>query len=371
MPFEEPTYREVLDHLLEGFQILDRDLRYVYVNPTAAAQGKSTPEALVGRLMAEAYPGIEHTAVYAALKKCADERVPASLDNLFTYPDGTQRWFLLRIEPIPQGVCVHSVDIDDRKRAEAALVTLNAELESLVAERTNELELSNRELEAFSYSVSHDLRGPLRAIDGFAQALAEDSGHLLDETGREHLERIRRAAQRMGLIIDDLLMLARVTRKEIRREDVDLSELANAIKSEMQEREPGRVVTWRIAGGLQAYCDRALARVALANLLDNAWKFTSKKTDALIEVRPGPDGAVVVADNGAGFDMRFADKLFLPFSRLHRQDDFPGTGIGLATVRRIVDKHGGTVTAFGEPERGVTMTLRFDPVQRASSRPSA
>jgi PAS domain S-box-containing protein len=353
--------QDVLDHLLEGFQVIDRELRYVYVNPAAAKQGRTTPDALRGKKMTEVYPGIEQAPFFASLERCLANGTPAALENLFTFPDGASRWFELRIEPVPEGACIHSIDVDDRKKAEAELRQLNAQLETIVNERTRELSLAIRELEAFSYSVSHDLRGPLRAIDGFAQALSEDCDAMLDDVGKSYLARIRRAAQRMGVLIDDILALARVSRAEIARTDVDISALANAIASDLAESEPKRRVRWKIAADLRASCDRGLARIALENVLGNAWKFTGKTTDAVIEVRKTPDGAIVVSDNGAGFDMSYADKLFLPFQRLHGEKDFAGSGIGLATVQRIVEKHGGALSATGDVGRGATITLRFGP----------
>ena len=350
---------EVLDHLLEGFQVVDHDYRYVYVNPAAAAQGRATPAELVGKRMTDVYPGIEKAPFFAVLKRCLEERLPASLENLFTFADGSTQWFELRIEPVPEGACIHSIDIHERKKAEANLRLFNAQLESLVAERTHALSLAMRELEAFSYSVSHDLRGPLRAIDGFAQALAEDCADKLDDVGKSHLARIRRAAQRMGVLIDDILSLARVTRADLVRTDVDLTALATAIADELRETDPKRRVTWKIEPDLRASCDRGLARIVLENLLGNAWKFTSKTPEAVIEFKKTPEGRIAISDNGAGFDMSYADKLFAPFQRLHVEKDFAGSGIGLATVQRIVEKHGGTITAHGEVDRGATITLDF------------
>jgi signal transduction histidine kinase len=240
------------------------------------------------------------------------------------------------------------------------LRSLNATLERTVHEQT----LLNRELEAFSYSVSHDLRAPLRSIDGFAQALREDWGDRLDETAQDHLSRVRNAAQRMGRLIDDLLKLSRLTRAQIQRSDVDLTALAHEIARELHERNPTRQVAWAIAPGLRAYCDPALARIVLENLLGNAWKFTAKTADARIEFHAVPDSRpplFVVRDNGAGFDMNYADKLFAPFQRLHGERDFPGTGIGLATVQRIIRKHGGDVRTRAGVGLGATFFFTLEP----------
>ena len=246
------------------------------------------------------------------------------------------------------------------QRRERELRTVNTELERTV----NELVLLNRELEAFSYSVSHDLRAPLRSIDGFAQALREDWGERLDEAGQDHLSRIRNAAQRMGRLIDDLLQLSRLTRQQIQRTNVDLSKIAREISADLMARNPSRQVTWVIEDDLQARCDASLARIVLENLLGNAWKFTSKTANATIEFRGVPDSAparFIVRDNGAGFDMRYVEKLFAPFQRLHGEREFPGTGIGLATVQRIVNKHGGRISPSAEVGQGAEFAFSLEP----------
>lgn len=243
-------------------------------------------------------------------------------------------------------------DITERKRAEEEILR-----------RSMELETANKELETFSYSVSHDLRAPLRGIEGFSQALQEDYEQQLDNTARDYLRRIRTATHRMGELIDDLLNLAHVTRAEIHRESIDLSRLANDVAQEIRSSEPQRTVALKIAEGLQADGDTRLVRVALQNLIGNAWKFTSKRERAEIEFgekSANGDRAYFVRDNGAGFDPSYASRLFGPFQRLHAATEFPGTGIGLATVQRIVHRHGGAVWAEGLVNRGATIyfTLR-------------
>ncbi len=226
------------------------------------------------------------------------------------------------------------------------------------------LELSNKELEAFSYSVSHDLRAPLRSIDGFSQALVEDCADTLDAEGKDHLQRIRGAVQRMAELIDALLTLARVTRSEIRREAIDLSGMARTVAADLRQRAPERRAEFVIADGLAATGDVRLLRVALENLLENAWKFTARRPSARIEfgalAHPGGKRAYYVRDNGAGFDMAYADKLFGAFQRLHAQAEFQGIGIGLATVRRIIRRHGGTIWAEGAPDRGATFHFTLE-----------
>lgn len=250
-----------------------------------------------------------------------------------------------------------------RHEAESALQQQRDQLEEIVAARTSQLAAANKELEAFSYSVSHDLRAPLRAIDGFAQALDEDYGSALDQSGRDYLARIRAGAQRMGLLIDDLLRLARVSRAEVRPTTIDLSAMAADIISQIRATTPQRRVQIEIAPNLTAQGDAQLLHVALNNLLDNAWKYTSRTDAARIEVGcRSVDGKPVfyVRDNGAGFDMQYVEKLFGPFQRLHRPEEYAGTGIGLATVARIIHRHNGKIWAEGIPDRGATFYFTLE-----------
>jgi DNA-binding response OmpR family regulator len=240
-----------------------------------------------------------------------------------------------------------------RKEREAVEARAARQLAEVQAALLAELERKNKELEAFSYSVSHDLRAPLRAIDGFSQALLEDYCDRLDRRGREYLGRVRAGARRMGELIDDLLMLSRMERAELHRAKVDLAVVARAVLDDLARREPERRVQVVVAEPLEAEGDGSLLRVLLENLLGNAWKFTCKTEEPHIEV--GSRGeAFFVRDNGAGFDMAYADQLFRPFRRLHDEGSFPGTGIGLATVQRIVERHGGKVWAEAAVSRGAT-----------------
>lgn len=244
-------------------------------------------------------------------------------------------------------------DITQRKRKEEAIQHLNQEL----ARRNADLVAANHELESFSYSVSHDLRAPLRAIDGFSLALLEDCNDQLPEDGKADLARIRSAATRMGQLIDDMLRLSRIVRSEIRFESVDLSKIVHEVASDLRALEPDRVADIRISPEMKVQGDRHLLRVMIENLLGNAWKFTSKREGARIEVGLQPqntEDVFFIRDNGSGFDMRYADKLFGVFQRLHSEKDYPGTGVGLATVQRIVNKHSGRIWAESKVDQGTT-----------------
>ncbi len=488
----EERYRNTLDTMLEGAQIISFDWRYLYINEMVARHGHQTKEGLLGHTMMEMYPGIENTEAFAVFERCMQDRVPQQMENEFLYPDGARGWFELSIHPVPDGIFILSMDISERKRAQQVLEKASEELEQQVKERTaalseanallqtmmdnmpdhiyfkdaasrfirnsksqakmmglndpaqvvgktdfdffgkehaqdsfNEeqeviksgrplvnieervvwpdghmtwvsttklplrdagglvvgtfgisreiterkqaeealqnsnmqLEAANKELEAFSYSVSHDLRAPLRSIDGFSQALLEDYGDQIPQEGRNYLERARSAAQRMAELIDDILVLSRVARAPVERKPVDLSALARIIVGELQRSDPNRHVSVSITPDMVAEGDQNLLRIALQNLLANAWKFTSKKEAAQIEfdVQNGAaERTFFIRDNGSGFEMIYVNKLFGAFQRLHSTDEFPGTGIGLATVQRVFNKHGGRVWAEGAVGEGAT-----------------
>jgi signal transduction histidine kinase len=249
------------------------------------------------------------------------------------------------------------IEIENRSReiqeTNARLEQTNQALQS----RTHQLEASNRELEAFSYSISHDLRTPLRTIDGFSLAVIEDCAGKLDAPDLQNLQRVRAAAQRMAQLIDDMLNLSRLTRTEMRREQVDLGKMAREIATELRDGDPGRNVELVIADHLVANADPRLIRIAMANLLGNAWKFTGKCPAGRIEFGQTQDDGVkafFVRDNGAGFDMAYAAKLFVAFQRLHAANEYPGTGIGLATVHRVITRHGGRVWTRAAVDQGAT-----------------
>lgn len=275
-----------------------------------------------------------------------------------------------------QGVHLMGYDLTDIRRAEAEVMQLNAELEQRVEQRTRALAAANRELESFSYSVSHDLRAPLRTVDGFSQILLDEYAEKLDEVGRGYLERVRSGSRRMAELIDDLLELARVTRRDLQVQDCDLSALANDILGDLSQGDPARKVRIEVAAGMRVAADGGLLRIALENLLRNAWKFTGRRTDAVIEVGctgEGSEKTYFVRDNGVGFDMAYANKLFGAFQRLHSESEFEGTGIGLALVQRVVRRHGGSVWAEASPGAGACFYFTLpdrpagDPAEKAGA----
>ncbi|MDQ2702009.1 MAG: CHASE domain-containing protein [Pseudomonadota bacterium] len=277
--------------------------------------------------------------------------------------DGSLRQLQLTHAPMPGDVDsdivrqVQVEDVTDRLRAEAQVLSLNRTLEARVVARTRELTIANQDLESFAYSVSHDLRAPLRAIEGFSRLLDERQGGALDAEGRDYLARVRNAATRMGSLIESLLKMARLGRSGIKPVPLDLSRMAADIVAELRAGEPGRDVNVTIEPGLVATGDASLVRNLMGNLLGNAWKFTGGRQGATIEFGRDASGAFFVRDNGAGFPVEYGDKLFRPFQRLHSQDQFAGDGVGLASVRRIVERHGGTIRADGALEKGATFAF--------------
>lgn len=341
--------REILESITDAFIAFDYNLNVTYVNRRMATFYGKAREELLGLHIEEVFAA-GMNADYRSRYRHAIETQRAVTFEI--YNQEQDQWFEARLYPSPEGVSAYFREITKRKRAELEVRELNARLESRVIERTKQLELANKELESFAYSVSHDLRAPLRAIDGFSQALEEDYGDRFDGVARGYLERVRRAAQRMAGLIDALLKLARVARVTMSYASIDLSALASAIASDLQDAEPERAVRFIIESNLSANGEPSLLHAVLENLFGNAWKFTKNRTGALIEFGRTGGGEFFVRDNGAGFDMAYANKLFGAFQRLHAEEEYEGTGIGLATVARIIHRHGGSIRAEGSVGEG-------------------
>lgn len=360
----EARYRTFYDSLLEGTASMDMEGKIQNCNSAFERMTGYTSHELYGKSYNELTPAKWHERELESLHEEALVKGVTDLyEKEFMRKDGTvfpveMRVYLMRNRlGEPAGMWKMVRDITERKRAEAYIKHLNEKLEQRVQQRTAELTELNNELEAFSYSVSHDLRAPLRSIDGFSQVLINEYAARLDEKGIDYLNRVCAATRRMAQLIDDLLRLSRLSRSEMRQSHVDLAELARDIMADLRSNEPGRIVDFRIQEPLFATGDPTLLRVLLLNLLDNAWKFTRNREHGRIELGVCEENKrriYYVRDNGVGFDMAYADKLFGAFQRLHHAADFPGTGIGLATVRRIINRMGGRVWADSQIDHGST-----------------
>ena len=350
-------FKNTLDAMMEGCQILGFDWRYVYLNDAADRHNRRPKEEVLGKTYMESWPGIEATNVFSIIKECMEKRTAQHMENEFVFPDGTSGWFDLGVQPVPEGVFILSVDITERKRAEQELHNLNVELEERVKERTAQLEVSNKELEAFSYSVSHDLRAPLRHIDGFAELLSKHSSAILDEKGKRYLNIISSSAKELGVLIDELLVFSRTGRAEMRTTKISLNHIVTETISKLNQDMIDRKIEWNIDQLPEVDVDPSMIRLVFQNLIGNAIKFTRQRDPARITISTSQvNGEYIlsVKDNGVGFDMNYSDKLFGVFQRLHKTEDFEGTGIGLANVRRIIHRHGGRTWAEGELNKGAT-----------------
>lgn len=477
---KDERYQLILNSVLEGFQIIDPDFRYVYLNPTALVQSRYKEDQIIGHTMMELYPGIERSELFGILEECMKSRCTKYIENEFTYPDNSKGWFELRVQPAEEGLLILSIDITERKKAEenrkrtearykaliensaegialmdkdfnviyrspstvkilgwtheeragkpplqethpddkghlynamkksiadpsqAVLLSfrvkhklghylwleglmtnmlgdpgveaivlnfrditerkvaeekirqMNDELEHKVLERTAQFEAVNKELESFSYSVSHDLRAPLRAIDGYATMIEEDYEHVLDDEGNRLLGNIQQNAKKMSVLIDDLLAFSRLGKKLIQKKQLDMNELLEGVlidlgKSQIHQAHIEATVLHA------AFGDYSLIHQVVMNLVSNAVKYSSKKDVAVVKIESRKEQQEIIytiTDNGVGFDMKYAHKLFGVFQRLHTMDEFEGTGVGLAIVQRIVTRHGGRVWADSRVNEG-------------------
>lgn len=354
----EEKFKRLVEDMNDGYFVV-QDSKVVFANVRSAEmlghpEAEITDKPVEGLLTPEVIKGLSEMQVRGAHGEASPQQYEMKL--IMKY--GMTRTVELGVRLIDYGsrpaVSVVMRDVTAHRKAEEALAQQAQEL----ARSNNELSAVNKELEAFSYSVSHDLRAPLRSVDGFSKAILEDYADKLDEQGRDYLQRVRAASQRMAQLIDDLLNLSRVTRGDMRREPVNLSVLAETIAEELKKTQPERQVEFVIEEGLTVNGDARLLKLVLENLLSNSWKFTAKHTRARVEFgaeRSDGKFAYFVRDDGAGFDMAYVEKLFSPFQRLHAPTEFPGTGIGLALVQRIIHRHGGHVWAQGEVEKGATI----------------
>lgn len=353
----EARWRVLTENSPDHVMMLDREGRIVFINRTEPG---FTPDSVLGTVAADYLPEGHRQLMRERVEQVFRTAKPISIEVQRRDLDGVHRYFETVIAPLRDDERVKSViayarDITERKAIQQQLHQQQERLEDIVKYRTRDLEASHRELENFSYSISHDLRAPLRRIEGFGKALMEDYADDLDENARDYVERMREGARQMSRLIEDMLQLSRITRADLNHDWVDISKLATSLANRLQDQDPARKAEIDIEPGLRAVADKNLIGIALSALLDNAWKFTRNAPVTRISVgmaKVGEREAYFVRDNGAGFDMAYANKLFAPFQRLHSEAEFPGGGMGLAMVARIIHRHGGEVWGHGEPGHG-------------------
>ncbi len=375
----ELRWRSLIEHSSDGIVLLDCDDVIQYASPGALKVLGLQAEEMIGRRGIDfIHPDDVKLRTEAKASLAAMPGASLMVTMRLRHRDGSWRWVEavgtdLRDDPSVGAIIINYHDVTDSRRAAEGIDAANRDLERRVAERTAELAATNTELESFSYSVSHDLRSPLRIIDAWSQILLEEHRDNLRGDGPEMLAQIRRSVHRMGRLIDDLLNLSRVSRANMRHELVDMGALASSVVADLIRLEPERAVEFVIDGDIVAVGDSGLLRVVLENLIGNAWKFTGKNEQTCIEFgrkaseTPGTAPIFFVRDNGVGFDMRFVARLFGPFQRLHGVTEFPGTGVGLATVQRIVARHGGRVWAEAELGEGATFNFTLERDQTLES----
>jgi PAS domain S-box-containing protein len=344
-----------LESLTDAFFTVDRHWRITYANGQAERILRRRRGDLLGKELWQEYPGLRGSEFAENYERAMSKCVTVEFEHHYGPLD---IWLHVRAYPSEQGLAIFIKDVTERVTAQREVLRLNAELEGRVKERTAQLEAANKELEAFSYSLAHDLRAPLSSIDGFSQMLEHSAGHDLGERCRHYLNRIRAGAKQMGELTEGLLSLAHLSRASLRNEPVDLAVLAREAVQSCRDRSPGRAAEIDIAPALPVRGDPRLLSQLIGNLVGNAWKFTAKRERARIGIgsMKGPDGDTVffVRDNGAGFDMAYASRMFEAFQRLHSSAEFEGTGIGLAIVHRVVVRHGGRIWAHAAPQQGAT-----------------